>query len=218
MKRIIIKLEEIWEIAKKKGVLKAFKILIGLIIFHKMVSLVYETKLNLPIKKVVWDKKEKVLIYNSKNYNSIPKKLIDSLGGKRALEYIEGIKYEDILFVVKKNNEYVYHGFVMFNSRENKIMGEENKIPLIGNCFTSPAARGHSIYTRILNEKLRYLRDKGYLKATVETHPENIASRKGIEANHFKLKREVYSFVFFDKLAFQFIKSKEGNKFKIKIV
>lgn len=68
------------------------------------------------------------------------------------------------------------------------------------------------------NLKLFLLQKQGYLRAIIETHPENIASRKGIEATSFNLCRSLKAWIIFHKIAIQFTKSKSGGRCQVRIV
>ena len=112
----------------------------------------------------------------------------------------EGVRQGDRLFVVANGDEYQHCGYILFRTRQTKILGEEGNPPLIASCLTAPEARGRGLYRRALNAELCYLQSQGYGRAVIETDPENIPSRKGIEAAGFKLCREASVWIFFNLL------------------
>ena len=104
------------------------------------------------------------------------------LGGDAAEENLRGVRNGDHLFVVADQTEYLHRGYIVFHTRQSRIIGDPYGLPLIAYCYTSPKARGRGLYQRALNAELSYLRTQGHKRALIETEPSNTKSRKGIGA------------------------------------
>lgn len=125
------------------------------------------------------------------------------LGGEDAFESIQGVREGNLLFLVTIHGEVQHCGYILFCTRQTKILGEDAAPPLIANCFTASIARGRGLYRKALNDELCYLRERGYRRAIIETDPENLPSRKGIEAAGFRLVRKIGNFILLNWLVLQ---------------
>lgn len=166
-------------------------------VFRHGVHLVYEITLSAPLPAVQWDVGEQLWQFGPDDLDHhLTSDLYMFLGGESAFESLLGVRNGDRLFVIAKDGQFVYRGYVLFNTRQKKLIGEHKHTPLIGNCFTAPSARGHGIYRRALTSALSYLQSQGYRRVIIETDPENYASIKGIEATGFCLTRKVHAWIF----------------------
>jgi hypothetical protein len=174
---------------------------------------VYETDLSEPRAATEWLDGEELHIIGPDTIDSaIIPEMQSFLGGGDAAEHLEGIRQGDRLFVVAYQREFQHCGYILFETRQTRILGEEGNPPLIASCATVPAARGRGLYRRALNAELCYLRDLGYGRAVIETDPENIGSRKGIEGAGFRLIRETSVWILLNWMVLQ--RSLEGSRRK----
>ena len=67
------------------------------------------------------------------------------LGGESAVEHIEGVHQGNQLFIVTNNGEIQHCGYILFHTRQTKILGEEDHPPLIASCLTAPR-RADGVY------------------------------------------------------------------------
>jgi hypothetical protein len=163
-----------------------------------------------------WADSQKLLVISKDNLSSeLSPTLLEALGGDSATEYLDGIRSGDLLFVVMEGRQYVHFGFVLFDSKTTQILGEGRRVPIIANCFTSPEARGRSLYRNALNEEVRYLRTRNYRRVLIETHPQNYSSRRGIEAAGFRFLRELDVVVFLNSLVLQRAKQGSGHTWRL---
>jgi hypothetical protein len=70
-------------------------------------------------------------------------RLVEFLGGENAAYDLEGVRRGDRLLIVTINGQYVYGGYVYFNTTEEtrrqlKIYGEDGTSPVIGTCVSKP--------------------------------------------------------------------------------
>lgn len=131
------------------------------------------------------------------------------------MEYLEGVRKGNWLFVVRNGSEFQHCGYVLFNTRQTKIIGEMENPPLIAGCRTAPSAQGRGLYRRALNAEMCYLRDRGYRRAVIETDPLNIPSRKGIEAAGFQLCRDARVWILLNWLVVQKAVDLSGSKWRV---
>ncbi len=140
--------------------------------------------------------------------------LLGFLGGEGAADNLDGVRNGDRLFVIRSGESIVHCGYIFFKTRQTKILGERGNPPLIACCQTAPAARGLGLYRRALNAELCYLRQQGYRRAVIETDPDNIASRKGIEAAGFRLRRDISVWIALNWLALQRAVETSGTRWQ----
>ena len=163
-----------------------------------------------------WADSQKFLVISKDNISSeLSPALLEALGGDSATEYVDGVRSGDLLFVVIEGQQYVHFGFVLFDSKTTQIVGEGRRVPIIANCFTSPEARGRSLYRKALNEEVRYLRARNYRRVLIETHPQNYFSRRGIEAAGFRFLRELDVVVFLNSVVVQRAKHGSGRRWRL---
>ncbi len=140
--------------------------------------------------------------------------LLEFLGGEGAAENLDGVRNGDRLFVIRDGESVVHCGYIFFQTRQTKVLAEKGNPPLIACCQTAPAARGRGLYRRALNAELCYLRQQGYRRAVIETDPDNIPSRKGIEAAGFRLCRDVSVWIALNWLALQRVMESSGTRWQ----
>ena len=214
------RLKKICSLFRKKGFLATLFFVFGRLVFKFNRHVVYEANLDRALCVSRWGTDENIFNFGPDDLRHIYEDngLVEFLGGELAEEYLEGVARGDRLFVVRNKQGYAYYGFIIFDTRQTKIIGEWQKAPFIANCFTAESERGKGVYRRALNDKLVYLQRLGYKRAIVEVHPDNYASRKGIEAAPFHLCREMATCLLFYKIAIQFIKTNRGYNVRIVIV
>jgi len=136
------------------------------------------------------------------------------LGGEGAVENLEGVRNGNRLFVVAKGDEFQHCGYILFKTRQTLIIGENGNPPLIACCQTTPAARGRGLYRKALHAELGYLWSKGHRRAVIETSPDNLPSRRGIEAAGFRPCREVEVWILASCVVWQKVSDSWGNRRK----
>ncbi|MGH8680027.1 MAG: GNAT family N-acetyltransferase, partial [Burkholderiales bacterium] len=77
---------------------------------------------------------------------------------------------------------------------------EPSEVPMIGNCYTVPDARGRGLYARMLVTVSDDLAVDGHRRAIISCQPDNVASMRGIERAGFKRARHITSFIALSKL------------------
>ena len=160
-------------------------------IYRRQVNLVFEAVLTESRPSVAWKDDEQLLQFGPENVDrEMSPELEHFLGGAESIDNIRGVRRGDRLFVVRSENHYLHRGYIMFRTRERRLIGQPHDAPLIGYCFTALAARGRGLYRRALTEELNYLQKKGFARAAIATSPENGASRKAIESAGFSLACE----------------------------
>ena len=136
------------------------------------------------------------------------------LGGD-GLENLDGVRNGNRLFLISAGGVFLHCGYILFRTRQTKLIGEPGNPPVIACCFTSPAARGRGLYRKALNAELCFLRDRGYNRVVIETDPENTASRKGIEAAGFRLIRTVHSWIVLNWFVLQRSVELSGSRWRV---
>ena len=199
---------------KQKGALATGRFLLSRI-FRYQKHVTYEADCRTPRQPTCWTNGEQILELGPDNLDkNLTPELRSFLGGEEAYESLEGVRSGDRLFVVKNGKEYVHRGYILFHTRQTKILGDPDGAPLIANCATARDARGKGLYRRALNTELVYLHKHVYQRAIIETHPENVASRRGIEAAGFALAWETQVWIVFNWFVVQRIRSKEGTRLR----
>jgi len=130
--------------------------------------------------------------------------------------YKEGLFKKDVLFVVLKKSELVHTTFIQFESKYKVILGEEARVPLIGNCWTSEKCRGQGVYPYILKLACKRMIDSGFSRVVITCDPNNYASIAGIKKAGFYLDKSITSYIFINKLAMQIVvqNNKKAYQFK----
>jgi GNAT superfamily N-acetyltransferase len=165
---------------------------------------VFEAVLDAAPDDIPWLEGERLNVIDRANMDSvIGADLRAFLGGDEAADNLEGVRNGNELFVVAHGNEYHHCGYILFRTKQTRIIGEPKDPPLIACCLTAPAARGRGLYRRTLIAELHHLWDRGYRRVVIETSPENVPSRKGIEAAGFHLCREVSAWIVLNCLVYQ---------------
>jgi RimJ/RimL family protein N-acetyltransferase len=172
---------------------------------------VYAADCSLPGEAPQWADGEDLLEISGDNLDlELTPELYVFLGRHEAFDNLEGVRTGNRLFVVRRGREYLHCGYIMFRTRETRILGETDGPPLIGCCQTAPAARGRGLYRKALRAEIRHLQARGFRRAIISTHPDNAASRKGIEAAGFSLVREVESWILLNRIVVR--KSRESGR------
>lgn len=97
------------------------------------------------------------------------------------VQYRDGLTEDDLLFVaLDEGGKVVSYAFVLFRSRYKRVLGIDDEVPLIANCFTEPEMRGRRLYPRLLVRVCQELAGLGYTRATISCEPDNVASIRGI--------------------------------------
>jgi GNAT superfamily N-acetyltransferase len=164
---------------------------------------VYQADLQHPYPPVEWTEGERLLVVGAENQESELTPQVRAFLGGAVYECLAGIRDGDRLFIIADQDECLHRGYVIFNSRAKKLIGENDNAPLIGYCYTAAAARGRGLYRRALLAEMRYLQQRGYKRVVIDTHPANQASRKGIEAAGFQFVRTVSVWIVLNLLALQ---------------
>lgn len=186
---------------------------LGSRILRRRRYVVFEANLDTPRPATEWLAGEQLRLIGPETVDTeVTMEMRTFLGGDEAVENLEGVRNGDRLFVVANGREFQHCGYILFRSRQTKILGEDGNPPLIASCHTVPAARGRGLYRRALNAELCYLRELGYRRAVIETDPENIPSRKGIEGAGFRLCRETSVWIFLNWLVFENSMEPSGTK------
>jgi len=144
------------------------------------------------------------------------RRLLDSINDGEIAEYIEGINRDSLLFLISKNDKEVLHtSFVQFRSRYKKLIQEDNKVPLIGNCWTDKNSRGKGFYPYTISAVADELFRRNYPRVIISCASDNIASIKGIEKSDFELVNDIKSYIFFSKIVVQLSQNGTNTSKKI---
>jgi hypothetical protein len=193
----------IWINWRRDGTLPTLRFLASRILRHQR-HLVFEAVLDTMPDDVRWLEEERLNVIDRSNVDSaVGTELRAFLGGENALDNLEGVRNGNELFVVANGAAYHHCGYILFQARQTRIIGESKDTPLIACCFTAAAARGRGLYRRALIAELRHLWNRGHRRVVIETSPDNLPSRKGIEAAGFRLCREVSIWIVLNWLAYQ---------------
>jgi RimJ/RimL family protein N-acetyltransferase len=149
--------------------------------------------------QVDWPPGEVFCLYNLKT-PPMPSALANYIREYEA-ELPDLINRGDWVYVVLVNGNCAHFGSVCFSSRQLRVLGEPNATPIIGHCFTAPAARGRGLYKRALATIASQLGASGYSRVVVETNPTNYASRRGIQAAGFEMRHILTVCIFLNLLA-----------------
>jgi RimJ/RimL family protein N-acetyltransferase len=107
----------------------------------------------------------------------------------------------DWLYVIMVEGRCAHFGSVCFFSRQLRVLADKMDSPVIGHCFTAPDARGQGLYRHALATVASRLQAAGYSRIVIETSPDNYASRRGIEAAGFRLRRLIKTVILFNYFA-----------------
>jgi predicted acetyltransferase len=188
---------------RRHGTLATLRFLAGRIVRHEC-HVVFEANLETAPADLPWSEGESLKVIDRENVDSaIGADLLKFLGGDDAAENLQGVREGNQLFIVARGAEYQHCGYILFRTKQSRIIGEPKDAPLIACCYTAPSARGRGLYRRALIAELHHLKGSGYRRVVIETTPENLPSRKGIEAAGFQLCREVSAWIVLNCLVYQ---------------
>jgi RimJ/RimL family protein N-acetyltransferase len=171
--------------AKQRGIVRTAYFL-ATRLFRRERHIVYQATAATPMESVQWPPNYKVLQFGPDNLEAgLTSALRAYLGGDEAVESLRGVRNGDQLFVITDGVEYFHRGYIMFNTRQSRLLGDQEGCPLIGYCSTDPSARGRGLYQKALRTEVAYLLNCGWKRVLIETDPANVASRRGIEAAGF---------------------------------
>ena len=190
----------------QKGTAATLRFLLSRLFRHQR-HVTYEADCQVPRTPSCWESSERMIEIGPDNLDdNLTPELQKFLGGEEAYEGLQGVRGGNRLFVITNGNEYVHRGYILFHTRQTKILGDREGAPLIAYCATLPSARGRGLYRRALNAELCYLQRNGYTRALIETDPENLPSRRGIESAGFKLAWETRVWIIVNWLVVQRIR------------
>lgn len=200
---------------KQKGVWATVRFLFSRV-FRSQKHLVFEAWLTEPLMAAAPDADHRLLELGPENLDAhLDSRLEEFLGGQEAFESLEGVRKGDRLFVIANGDEYLHRGYILFKTRQKRIIGETRDAPLIASCRTAAQARGRGLYRRALQEELRYLKSLGHERAIIETDPENIASRAGIVAAGFRSGWEARVWIVLNKVVVQRILRQSHSRWRV---
>lgn len=142
------------------------------------------------------------------NRHTIQDPAIKALVGQVLTEenrhYADGLRQNDLMFVVVGTGEAVLHySCIQFESRYKALLGEAPETPLFTHCWTAAEARGRKLYPTVLQYGCKTLAALGHDRAVITCHPDNIASIKGIERAGFNRQHLITSLIFLSRFAIQ---------------
>jgi hypothetical protein len=130
--------------------------------------------------------------------------LVAQLAQGEGAEYVDGLRRDDMLFlVVDDAGTVLHHSYVLFRTRTKRLLGEGADVPLFAHCVTRAGARGQRIYPRVLRHGLAVLARAGHRRATINCEPSNLASVSGIEHAGFRRARELRTWSLFSFVGVQ---------------
>jgi GNAT superfamily N-acetyltransferase len=116
-------------------------------------------------------------------------------------EYAAGLLKDDLLFAhPDADGRVLTYAFVLFTTQYKRVLQEPCEVPMIGNCYTVPSARGRGLYGRMLAAVTADLAANGYRRVIISCQPDNVASMRGIERAGFKRVRHITSFIALSRL------------------
>ncbi len=201
--RLLNLAERVGRYWRHRGTVATVRFLLSRII-RREDRVVFEANLDTAPKDISWSDDEQLKVIDRENVDvAVGADLFKFLGGNEAVENLKGVREGNELFVISDGTEYKHCGYILFRTRETRIIGEPKDPPLIACCYTAPAARGRGLYRKALLAELRHLWGRGYRRAVIETDLDNVPSRRGIEAAGFRLCREVRSWIVLNMLVYQ---------------
>jgi hypothetical protein len=203
---------------KQRGTLATMRFVWSRIFRHE-VHVVYEATASARRSSAKMAPNEHVLQFGPENLDAnLTSELKAFLGGDLALESLSGVRNGDRLFVVTDGTEFVHRGYILFQTRQSRLLGDDQCCPLIASCWTSPSARGRGLYRRALDVEVKYLLARGYQRVLIETDPQNQASRKGIEAADFTFTWEANVWILMNRLIIGRNRYSSGVRWRLGIV
>ncbi len=199
---------------QSKGAWRTFRFLASRV-FRGWKSVVYEADLEIPRAPSEWGPDETIEALGPDEIDAAITPALTAFLGGDGPENLDGVREGNRLFLISAGGMLLHCGYILFRTRQTKLIGESGEPPVIACCFTSPTARGRGLYRKALNAELCFLRDRGYKRVVIETDPENTASRKGIEAAGFRLIRRVRSWIVLNRLVLQRSVEPSGSYWRI---
>ena len=146
--------KRIWRCWRQQGAWGTVRFLGSRILRHRR-YVVFEANLDEPRPATEWLSGEQLRLIGPETVDSeVTTEMQDFLGGDEAVENLEGVRNGNRLFVVANGCQFYHCGYILYRTRQTKILGEEGNPPLIASCQTAPAARGRGLYRRALNAEL----------------------------------------------------------------
>lgn len=106
--------------------------------------------------------------------------------------YREALQGRDWLgALVDEQGQVQCYGFVLHQSFYKRVLGEDDDVPMISNCFTSPAQRGQGHYPHMLRAICDELARRGQARSIITCSSDNAASIRGIEKAGFRCVKQV---------------------------
>lgn len=218
MRRVLGKLQQYWT---KRGTLATVQAisreLLSLLIRHRC-RLVFEASLTVPREPSNWGPREKLLILCADNVRDLHPELLATMEPEKHRDDLQSVSDGNALFVVAYENCCLHRAYVctvdrpaLAPDRKAVFFGHLEKVPMIRGSETTSYLRDKQIYrhvqkglyTRVLNEQLRYLQAHGYRAAALFIMAENTMSIKGATAAGFQLARVLNDWVFFRSVIVQ---------------
>jgi len=185
-------------------------------ILRRWRCVVYEASLETPGACAHWNDGDRLQVIGPENLDkALTPELRSFLGGEEAIENLEGVRTGNRLFVVANDSGFLHCGYILFQTRQTRIIGETTGPPVIACCQTVPTAQGRGLYRNALRAELCYLRERGYRRAVIETDPKNIPSRRGIEAAGFRLCRQATSWIVLNWIVGQKLVEPSGVRWRL---
>lgn len=101
---------------------------------------------------------------------------------------LAGVRRGDRLAAVRDDSGWLAYTYVFFAAntpetrRQVRILGIDERTPVVGLSFTAPAARGRGLYRRLLNDTFAELHRLGHRECVCEIDPSNQASQSASRA------------------------------------
>jgi len=185
MSTFLRRLDSLGALAKSRGVWQTARYVLGRIVIRRIDTLVYEIDLDDFVAPTLGDDLSFQVVDKSR-MSGISADWLRLLGWN-AQDYLAELESGGLLFgVCLPDGEPLNYGFVMFTTRQKKVLAESFEVPLIGNCFTVAERRGRGLFPKALGLILGVLKEQGHRRAIIEVSPENLASRHGIEKAGFR--------------------------------
>lgn len=199
---------------QSKGAWRTFRFLFSRL-FRCWKAVVYDADLELPRAPTEWGPDESLDSLGPDEVDAAVTPALMAFLGREGPENLEGVRDGNRLFLVSAGGMFLHCGYILFRTRQTKLIGEPGAPPVIACCFTSPVARGRGLYRKALNAELCFLRDRGYKRVVIETDPDNTASCKGIEAAGFRLNRTIRSWILMNWLVLQRSVELSGSRWRV---
>lgn len=199
-------------------------------VVHHRCRLVFEVSLAVPREPSTWGPRERLLVIGPENIDELSPELLLTLEPERHLADFQSIREGNRLFVVACGDFCVHRGYVctvdrpaLDHDRGAVFFGELSDAPMIRGSETTRYAGHRTVYqhvcrglfTRVLNEQLRYLQAAGYSHAVLFIMAENTLSIKGVTDAGFHLCRVLNDWIIFRSLIAQKVCSKGLRTWRI---